>query len=67
MPGPDHRCDSDLLTLEQAAHHLSTSERHVRRLWQERRLTAVKVGRRVRFARCDLDAFIDANRRHAVR
>jgi excisionase family DNA binding protein len=58
---------SGLLNYAEAAAYLGTSERHVRGLWQERRLTAVKVGRRVRFAKADLDAFIDRNRRPNVR
>ena len=59
--------DSALLDLTQAANYLGTSERHVRRLWQERRIAVVKVGRRVRFTRSDLDAFIERNRHHALR
>ena len=58
---------SGLMDYAEAAAYLGTSERHVRGLWQERRLTAVKVGRRVRFAKADLDAFIDRNRRTNVR
>jgi len=58
---------SGLMNYEEVAAYLGTSERHVRGLWQERRLTAVKVGRRVRFAKADLDAFIDRNRRPNVR
>ena len=56
-----------LLDLAQAASYLGTSERHVRRLWQERRIAVVKVGRRVRFTRADLDAFIERNRHDALR
>ena len=56
-----------LLDGEHAARYLGTSERHLRRLWQERRIVAVKVGRRVRFARRDLDAFIERNRHDALR
>jgi len=58
---------SGLLDLAQAAKYLGTSERHVRRLWQERRIAGVKVGRRVRFTRRDLDAFIEKNRYEAAR
>jgi excisionase family DNA binding protein len=56
-----------LLDMPQAAKYLATSERHLRRLWQERRITSIKVGRRVRFARLDLDAYIEANRQRALR
>jgi len=56
-----------LMDYAEAASYLGTTERHVRQLWQERRLTAVKVGRRVRFAKADLDAFIDRNRHQSIR
>lgn len=59
--------EEGLLDMSRAAHYLGTSERHLRRLWQERRVTAIKVGRRVRFTRPDLEAFIDANRHKTVR
>jgi excisionase family DNA binding protein len=51
-----------LLTIEQAAEHLGTSARFVRRLVFERRIAYVKVGRHVRIAAGDLDAFIAAGR-----
>jgi excisionase family DNA binding protein len=51
-----------LLTVEQAAERLGTSERFVRRLIAERRITYVKLGRHVRIAARDLDAFIRAGR-----
>ncbi len=56
-----------LLSLAQAAIYLGTSERHLRRLWQERRVAGIKVGRRVRFTVEDLDAFIERNRVEALR
>lgn len=56
-----------LMDLAQSATYLGTSERHVRRLWQERRIAVVKVGRRVRFLRSDLDAFIEKNHHDALR
>ena len=59
--------DGALLDQTQAADYLKTNERHIRRLWQERRLAAVKVGRYVRFAREDLDAYKAANRIEAIR
>ncbi len=62
-----HRSEGALMDLAQAASYLGTSERHVRRLWQERRIAVVKVGRRVRFTRADLDAFIERNRHDALR
>jgi excisionase family DNA binding protein len=50
-----------------AAEYLHTTTRHVERLWAERKLSAIKVGRRVRFSKADLDQFIEANRTPAVR
>jgi excisionase family DNA binding protein len=51
-----------LLTVEQAAECLGTSERFVRRLIAERRIAYTKLGRHVRIAGRDLDAFISAGR-----
>jgi excisionase family DNA binding protein len=51
-----------LLSVEQAAERLGTSERFVRRLIAERRITYMKLGRHVRIAIRDLDAFILAGR-----
>jgi excisionase family DNA binding protein len=51
-----------LLSVEQAAERLGTSVRFVRRLVFERRIAYIKVGRHVRIATRDLDAFIQAGR-----
>jgi excisionase family DNA binding protein len=51
-----------LLTPQEAADRLGTSLRFVRRLVFERRIPFVKVGRHVRIATSDLDAFITAGR-----
>jgi excisionase family DNA binding protein len=51
-----------LLTVEEAAGRLGTSTRFVRRLIFERRIAFVKVGRHVRIAPEDLDAFVAAGR-----
>ena len=51
-----------LLSVEQAAERLGTSERFVRRLIAERRLAYTKLGRHVRIDNDDLDAFILAGR-----
>jgi excisionase family DNA binding protein len=51
-----------LLTVDQAADRLNTTIRFVRRLIAERRIAYVKVGRHVRIAEGDLDAFIAAGR-----
>ena len=51
-----------LLSVEQAAERLGTSVRFVRRLVFQRRIAYVKLGRHVRIAEYDLDAFVAANR-----
>lgn len=50
------------LTVAETADYLNTSVRFVRRLVAERRIAFHKVGRHVRFAVADLDAWLDANR-----
>jgi excisionase family DNA binding protein len=56
-----------LLTPQEAAERLGTSLRFVRRLVFQRRIPYVKVGRHVRLATSDLDAFIAAGRVEARR
>src|SRR4029453_2219604 len=56
-----------LLSVEQAAERLGTSVRFVRRLVFQRRIPYVKLGRHVRIATSDLDAFIAAGRIEARR
>jgi excisionase family DNA binding protein len=56
-----------LLTVGKAADRLGTSTRFVRRLVFERRIAFVKVGRYVRIAEADLEAFIAAGRVDALR
>ena len=51
-----------LLTPQEAADGLGTSLRFVRRLILERRIPFIKVGRHVRIAASDLEAFIAAGR-----
>lgn len=58
--GEDHH--AELLDQEAAAARLGISTRMLRRLYTERRIAFVKVGRHVRFRPQDLDAFVDANR-----
>jgi excisionase family DNA binding protein len=55
-----------LLTVEEAAERLGTSVRFVRRLVFERRIAYTKLGRYVRIATRDLDAFIEAGRVEAA-
>ena len=56
-----------LLSVEQAAERLGTSERFVRRLIAERRITYVKLGRHVRIAEHDLINFVAIGRVEAGR
>jgi excisionase family DNA binding protein len=51
-----------LLTVKDAADQLGTSVRFVRRLIFERRIAFIKVGRHVRIASRDLEAFLAAGR-----
>jgi excisionase family DNA binding protein len=51
-----------LLSPQEVADRLGTSLRFVRRLVLERRIPFVKVGRHVRIATSDLEAFIAAGR-----
>jgi len=74
-PGSSGKPKSDSSSLIQSGLHdfdgaaafLGTSPRHVRRLWQERRLAGIKVGRAVRFSEADLLAFVERHRVEAVR
>ena len=52
----------EMLTVKGAAERLGTSERFVRRLILERRIAYAKLGRHVRIAASDLDAFVAAGR-----
>jgi excisionase family DNA binding protein len=49
-------------TVVEAAEYLNTSERFVRRLVAERRIAFHRVGCHLRFAVCDLDAWLMACR-----
>jgi excisionase family DNA binding protein len=51
-----------LLTVEEAAERLGTSTRFIRRLIAERRIAYTKLGRHVRIAVLDLDAFAASGR-----
>ena len=51
-----------LLTVEEAADQLGTSPRFIRRLIAERRIAYVKIGRHVRLAMTDIEAFIARGR-----
>jgi excisionase family DNA binding protein len=56
-----------LLTVEQAAECLGTSERFVRRLIAERRIIFIKLGHHVRIAEHDLINFVATGRVEACR
>lgn len=58
----ERRPPSGLLTLEEVALRLGTSQRHVRRLADERRIPIVKVGRYVRFDGHELEHWVDDHR-----
>jgi excisionase family DNA binding protein len=51
-----------LLTVDEAAERLGTSARFIRRLIAERRIAYTKLGRHVRIATRDLDAFVATGR-----
>jgi excisionase family DNA binding protein len=51
-----------LFTVDEAARALNTTPRFVRRLVAERRICFHHVGRHVRIAERDLEAFVDAGR-----
>ena len=63
----EYRPPAALLTLQDVALRLGTSESHVRRLSDERRIPIVKVGRYVRFDVHELDHWIDDRRIDAVK
>lgn len=50
-----------LLTVADVARFLNTTERMARRIFDERRVPVVKVGRHVRIRPEDLDAYLSAN------
>lgn len=50
-----------------AAEYLGTSERHVRRLANERQVPYFKLGAKLRFPPDDLDAWLDAQRIEPVK
>lgn len=55
-----------MLTVPEVAERLGTSQRFVRRLIAERRIPYTKLGKHVRVADNDVDAFIAAGRVEAV-
>lgn len=51
-----------LLTMDQVALRLNTTQRFVRRLVAERRIPYLKVGRHVRIDAADVDEFVESAR-----
>lgn len=66
MTSPDSPQQPQYLDVHQAATYLGTGERFIRRLVAERRIVFYKVGKYVRFAVADLDAFAQSGRVDAV-
>lgn len=58
---------TELYTVDQAAERLNTTARFVRRLIAERRIAFVRLGRHVRIAAEDLEAFVAAGRVEVAR
>lgn len=58
----DSDLNPSLLTTKEAAQLLGTSERHVRELWSTHQLSAIKVGRRVRFHPVDIVDYVNRHR-----
>lgn len=54
------------LSVPEAAEYLGLSERHIRRLVQERRVSHYKVGARLVFDPHDLDELLNKSRREAL-
>ena len=65
MPAQSLPADQ-LLTVEEAAQRMRTKPRFIRRLIAERRIAFVKLGRHVRLAEADIEAFIEAGRIDAI-
>ena len=55
-----------MLNVPEVADRLGTSQRFVRRLIAERRIPSPKLGKHVRIADADVEAFIAAGRVEAV-
>jgi excisionase family DNA binding protein len=63
----ERRHPEGLFDFDAAADFLAVPPRHVRRLWQERRIAGVKVGRAVRFTEADLLSYVARQRVEAIR
>lgn len=56
-----------LVTVQEAAEFLNVSVRFVRRLIAEHRVAVVRLGRHVRLAASDLEAYVTTSRQEPVR
>lgn len=56
-----------LFTVQEAADFLNVSVRFVRRLTAEHRVAVVRLGRHVRLAKSDLEAYVTMSRQEPVR
>lgn len=52
-----------LLDMDAVAERLGVTRRMVRKLWDTRKISGVKVGRCVRFTERDVDEYVERNRR----
>ncbi|MCA2224785.1 helix-turn-helix domain-containing protein [Nonomuraea aurantiaca] len=66
MTNSSKRVADRLLSVAQVAERLGTSERFPRRLIEERRITFVRLGRKVRFPESALNDFIAAGLVHPI-
>ena len=66
-PTPSTEHIGRLLDLDGAADYLNDTPRHVRSLWERHELSAVRIGRKIRFDPVDLDWYIDSQRVKALR
>lgn len=51
-----------LMGMDVAARYLHISERLLRKLWQTKQISGVKVGRKVRFTEKDLRDFVERHK-----
>jgi excisionase family DNA binding protein len=66
MSSASKRPADRLLTVTEVAERLGTSERFPRRLIEERRITFVRIGRKVRIPESALNDFIAAGLVHPI-
>jgi len=64
FPGTAQR---KMLDYQEASKYCGTTPRYLRSLVQQRRIEHYKIGKRIKFSTADLDHFLDACKREAVR